>query len=78
MSGTILGRLHGGPLDAQTLPLEAADLDSVDDELVLPWEAGQLVYRRAGEAFNTGEHDGPTTVPYQYDAEASSNPIPEL
>lgn len=77
MSGTILGQLHGGPLDTQTIPLEAESLAEIEDELVLPWEAGQLVYRRSGEPEHTGEHDGPTTVPYRYDAESSSNPIPE-
>jgi len=68
MADTILGRLSGGPLDAQIIPLTAATLDAVDDELVLPWEQGQLIYRRAGEAENTGPHDGPTTVPFRFDA----------
>ena len=68
MADTILGRLSGGPLDAQIIPLTAATLDAVDDELVLPWEEGQLIYRRAGEAENTGPHDGPTTVPFRFDA----------
>ena len=68
MADTILGRLSGGPLDAQIIPLDAAALDAVDDELVLPWEQGQLIYRRAGEAENTGPHDGPTTVPYRFDS----------
>lgn len=67
MAGSILGRLDGGPLDGQLIPLDARDLDTVDDELVLQWEQGQLVYRRAGAAENTGEHDGPTTVPYRFD-----------
>jgi hypothetical protein len=64
----ILARLDGGPLDAQVIPLDAETLDAVDDELVLQWEQGQLIYRRAGEAENTGPHDGPTTVPYRYDS----------
>ena len=68
MADTILGRLIGGPLDTRIIPLEAATLDDVDDELVLPWEQGQLIYRRAGEAENTGPHDGPTTVPYRFDS----------
>ncbi|HTN59431.1 MAG TPA: response regulator [Protaetiibacter sp.] len=67
MADTILGRLAGGPLDARIIPLEATDLDTVDDELVLPWEQGQLIYRRSGEAENVGPHDGPTTVPYRFD-----------
>lgn len=69
MSDTILGRLVGGPLDTQIIPLDAATLDAIDDELVLPWEQGQLIYRRAGEAENTGEHDGPTTVSYRFDSQ---------
>ena len=68
MAETILGRLSGGPLDARIIPLDAPTLDAVDDELVLPWEQGQLIYRRAGEAENTGPHDGPTTVPYRFDS----------
>ena len=73
----ILGRLHGGPLDTQIVPLDAASVAEVSDELVLQWDQGQLVYRRAGEATGTGDHDGPTTVPYRYDADRSSNPVPE-
>ena len=63
----ILARLDGGPLDAQVIPLDAESLDAIDDELVLQWEQGQLIYRRSGAAENTGEHDGPTTVPYRFD-----------
>jgi len=64
----ILGRLEGGPLDAQVIPLEAETIETVEDELVLQWEQGQLIYRRAGDAENTGPHDGPTTVPYRFDS----------
>jgi len=64
----ILARLDGGPLDAQVIPLDAETLETIDDELVLQWEQGQLIYRRAGEAENTGAHDGPTTVPYRFDS----------
>lgn len=77
MADTILGRLVGGPLSGQTIPLDAPDLDGVDEELVLAWEQGQLVYRRFGEAENTGPDDGPTTVSFRYDEAASSNPVPE-
>jgi hypothetical protein len=63
----ILGQLAGGPLDGQIVPLDAETLDTVDDELVLQWEQGQLIYRKAGAAVNTGENDGPTTVPYRFD-----------
>ena len=73
----ILGRLSGGPLEGQIIPLTAESLGEVDDELVLPWDQGQLVYRRAGDAAGTGDDDGPTTVPYRYDATASNNPAPE-
>lgn len=67
MDASILGRLTGGPLDGQILRLDAATLDAVEEELILPWEQGQLIYRRAGGAENTGESDGPTTVPYRFD-----------
>lgn len=63
----ILARLSGGPLDAQIVGLGAETLDSVDDELVVQWQEGQLVYRRSGAAENTGEHDGPTTIPFRFD-----------
>ncbi|WP_395638295.1 response regulator [Pseudolysinimonas sp.] len=63
----ILGQLSGGPLDGQIVPLDAETLETVDDELVLQWEQGQLIYRKAGAAVNTGENDGPTTVPYRFD-----------
>ena len=63
----ILARLSGGPLDAQIVRLDAETIEAVDDELVLQWEDGQLIYRRAGAAENTGEHDGPTTIPFRFD-----------
>jgi len=77
MAATILGRLNDGPLDGQFVELDAETVAEVDDELVLPWDQGQLVYRKNGEATGTGETDGPTTVPYRYDAASSSNPVPE-
>lgn len=64
----ILARLSGGPLDAQIVGLGAETLEAVDDELVVQWQEGQLVYRRSGPAENTGEHDGPTTVPFRFDS----------
>jgi hypothetical protein len=67
MDANILGRLTGGPLDGQIVPLDADTLETVDDELVLQWEQGQLIYRRFGAAENTGDHDGPTTIPYRFD-----------
>jgi hypothetical protein len=69
MTGNILGRLDGGPLDGQILPLAVDDVTQVEDELVLPWDAGHLLYRRGGAVENTGEHDGPTTVPYRFDSQ---------
>jgi hypothetical protein len=69
MAGNILGRLDGGPLDGQIIPLTVDDLAQVEEELVLPWDTGHLVYRRAGAPENTGEHDGPTTVPYRFDTQ---------
>ena len=69
MAGSILGRLSGGPLDGQIIPLQIDDLTQAEEELVLPWDTGHLLYRRGGAAENTGEHDGPTTVPYRFDAQ---------
>jgi len=69
MTGSILGRLSGGPLDGQIIPLQADDLAQVEEELVLPWDTGHVVYRKAGAAENTGEHDGPTSVPYRFDTQ---------
>lgn len=69
MAGNILGRLQGGPLDGQIIPLQIDELDQVDDELVLSWDVGHVVYRRSGAPENTGEHDGPTTVPYLFDTQ---------
>lgn len=57
-----LARLHGGPLDGQIIPLDAAD-----DRLILPYSETQLVYDRRGDARNTGEGDGPTEYDYWYD-----------
>jgi hypothetical protein len=64
----ILGRLDGGPLDGQIVPLDAETLETVTDELVLQWEQGQLIYRVSGAAENTGDDDGPTTVPYRFES----------
>jgi hypothetical protein len=64
MAENILGRLSGGPLDGQIVPLP----DAADDEITLPWDNGHVVYRKSGDAENTGEHDGPTTVPYRFDS----------
>lgn len=69
MAGNILGRLDGGPLDGQIIPLTVDDVTQVEEELVLPWDTGHLLYRRAGAAENTGENDGPTTVPYRFDSQ---------
>ncbi|WP_261166358.1 response regulator [Microbacterium sp. Marseille-Q6965] len=60
-----IARLNGGPLDGQVLPLESTDLD----RLIMPYSEGQLVYRRAGDAENTGEGDGPTEVEFRYEEE---------
>lgn len=60
-----IARLHGGPLDGQVLPLESPDLE----QLIMPYAEGQLVYRREGEAANTGESDGPTSFSYRYEGE---------
>lgn len=77
MAENILGKLSGGPLDGQFVPREVESITEIEDKLVLPWDQGQLVYLRFGEATQTGPHDGPTTVSYRYDPESSSNPVPE-
>lgn len=69
MAGNILGRLGGGPLDGQIIRLSVDDVAEADDELVLPWDVGHVIYRRAGAPENTGEHDGPTTLPYRFDSQ---------
>ncbi|WP_040164110.1 hypothetical protein [Microbacterium gorillae] len=57
-----IARLTGGPLDGQNLPLE----DDAQDELILPYTEGQIVYRRVGALENTGSDDGATTAEFQY------------
>ncbi|MGW9628966.1 response regulator [Microbacterium sp.] len=57
-----IARLHGGPLDGQIIPLDDADQDS----LILPYSETQLIYRREGDASNTGEHDGPTETGFWF------------
>jgi len=49
-----IARLHGGPLDGQVLPLDEPDQDTI----IVPFDAGQLVYRRDGGLENAGDHDG--------------------
>ena len=60
-----IARLNGGPLDGQVLPLD--DLDQ--DQLILPYSEGQLVYEREGSAERTGEDDGPTQVAFRFASE---------
>jgi len=60
-----IARLHGGPLDGQVLPLEDPD----QDQLILPYSEGQLVYERDGAAERTGEDDGPTQVAFRFASE---------
>ncbi|MDR2293743.1 MAG: response regulator [Microbacterium sp.] len=57
-----IARLSGGPLDGQLLPLDDAD----QDELILPYSEGQVVYRRAGALENTGAADGATTAEFHF------------
>ncbi len=57
-----IARLTGGPLDGQVIPLE----NDSDDTLIMPYSEGQLVYRRQGEATNTGDADGPTQSVFVY------------
>ncbi|MDQ1137279.1 hypothetical protein QE410_002078 [Microbacterium sp. SORGH_AS 1204] len=60
-----IARLTGGPLDGQVIPLD----DESDDTLIMPYSEGQLVYRRQGEATNTGESDGPTQSVFAFSDE---------
>jgi len=57
-----IARLHGGPLDGQIIPLDRTD----QQVLILPYSETHLTYRRAGDAENTGAHDGPTQVAFEY------------
>lgn len=57
-----IARLHGGPLDGQILPLD----DIEQDNLIAPYGATQVIYRRNGDAINTGEKDGPTEVTFWF------------
>ncbi|MGL3151282.1 response regulator [Microbacterium sp. A82] len=57
-----IARLHGGPLDGQVLPLDDAEQDS----LIAPYGATQIIYRRNGDAINTGTSDGPTEVAFWF------------
>jgi len=56
-----IARLTGGPLDGQVLPLE-----DDNDDLIVPYGEGQLVYRRSSELENTGEGDGPTQASFEF------------
>lgn len=57
-----IARLHGGPLDGQVLPL----LDTEQETMITPYGATQIIYRRNGDATNTGESDGPTEVGFWF------------
>lgn len=57
-----IARLVGGPLDGQVVPLDDPDQESI----ISAYSEGQIVYRREGDAENTGDHDGPTQVRFSY------------
>ena len=57
-----IARLHGGPLDGQTLPLD----DETSDRLILPYSETQVVYERSGALEHTGEGDGPTSSEFRF------------
>lgn len=66
-----IARLHGGPLDGQTLPID----DDASDRMILPYSETQVVYERAGADQNTGDDDGPTSTDFQYvEAEGDIDP----
>lgn len=64
-----IARLIGGPLDGQLIPLDEAD----QEQLILPYTEGQIVYNRAGTPENTGESDGATQIEFRY--EEATEPI---
>lgn len=64
-----IARLAGGPLDGQLIPLE----DETQDQLIMPYTEGQIVYNRVGQPENTGPSDGPTQIEFRYDE--STEPI---
>lgn len=66
-----LARLHGGPLDGQILPLGDVDQET----LIVPYSETQVIYRRAGDATNTGTSDGPTEVAFWF-TESSDDIVP--
>lgn len=57
-----LARLSGGPLDGQIIPLEA----DVDDQLILPYGEGQLIYRREDGLESGDDADAPAQTPFTY------------
>jgi hypothetical protein len=57
-----IARLNGGPLDGQVIPLD----DAAQTQLILPYSETQIIYERDGGAENTGEGDGPTSVPFRF------------
>lgn len=63
--GMAIAILSGGPLDGQQIPLD----DAAQDELILPYTEGQIVYRRVGSPTNTGPHDGATEVEFRFTEE---------
>lgn len=60
-----IAQLSGGPLDGQQLPLDDAD----QEELILPYTEGQIVYRRVGQPENTGDSDGVTQIEFRFTEE---------
>lgn len=66
-----IARLHGGPLDGQVLPLSNVD----ESSLIVPYGTTQIIYRREGNALNTGPSDGPTEVSFWF-TEASDDIVP--
>jgi hypothetical protein len=66
-----IARLQKGPLDGQVIPLDSV----VGDEYIVGYGEGQLVYRREGEAVNTGHGDGPTEETFVY-VEATEDIVP--
>lgn len=66
-----IARLHGGPLDGQLLPLSSTD----EQQMIVPYGEGQLVYERRGALEHTGTDDGPTEAEFWH-IEATDDTLP--
>ncbi|MFV0373712.1 response regulator [Microbacterium sp.] len=69
-----IARLLGGPLDGQVVPIE----DAMQDQYIVPYGEGQIVYVREGDPTHTGDSDGPTETRLRYvEATEDIDPDPD-